>query len=377
MIFKKICYITSSRSDYAKVKNLLKQINEDDEFELYIIATSAQIKQRFGDGVQELIDDGLTIHKRVDCMVEGDNRLAMLKSSAMEIYELTNIIDELKPDLGLVVGDRFDMLTSVYVLSMMNIPIAHIQGGEKTGTIDDVIRDVMTKFAHIHFVSNEDARQRVESLSEDRQYIYNVGCPSFDYIKSLDIPDDIDYNILLPFCKDDIDISKKDDYFIVIVHPNVAIEEDIDMKIILDALDNFENKKAIFYPNTDPFHQKIINAINRKHDYMKFKHISMECFMMLLKHCKCMIGNSSSGIRETCFFGVPTVNIGRRQEGRLSGKNVVNVKCSEDDIVSGIKSVYNKTFEPEYLYGNGASSDKIVDILKSYDNFEYKNICIK
>jgi UDP-hydrolysing UDP-N-acetyl-D-glucosamine 2-epimerase len=374
VFFKKILYITSNRSDYAKVKKLLKDINEDSDFELYVVATSAQIKGRFGSGVKELEDDGLNIYKKIDCMIEGDSRLSMLKSSALEMYELTNIIENLKPDIGIIVGDRYDILTSVYVLSLMNIPIAHIQGGEITGTIDDVIRDVITKFSHIHFVSNEDAKDRVVSLCEDEKNVYNVGCPSFDYIKNLDIPDYVDYNLLLPFCKDVIDLKNSDDYFIVMVHPNVAIEEDVDMKVITEALDAFDNKKIVFYPNTDPFHQNIVNVINRRKDYIKFKHVSMECFMMLLKNCKMMIGNSSSGIRETCFFGVPTINIGKRQEGRLNGENVTHVPCEKDAIINAIKCSYDKKFSPEYIYGDGNASEKIIEILKSYEGLKYKNI---
>lgn len=376
MLFKKICYVTANRSEYAKVRSLIKRLNDDTMIELCVIATGSHLDERYGDSLNDLVEDGIQIDYKLECLLEGNSRKCMVKTSALEIFELSELINKEKPDLGLVVGDRFDILPSAYVFSLLNIPIAHIQGGEKTGTIDDVIRNVITKFSHIHFVANEKAKNNVINMGEKKDYVYNVGCPSFDYIKELIIPEDIDMNILMPYCKDDISLRKNENYFLVMVHPNVVNPEDIDIKEIFKALDIFPNKKVVFYPNNDPFHQDIVSCITKKKDYIKFKHVATDVFMMLLKNCKCLIGNSSSGIREASVFGKPVINIGTRQEGRQRTSNVRDVPCQYLLITKAIQEMMDKKFLTKSIYGEGNASGQIIDIIKSFDTLEYKNIRI-
>lgn len=375
-MFKKICFFTANRSDYSKVRTFIGEINSDSYFDLTTIVGGTHFNSRYGNSVGDLIDDGISVDYKVDCLMDNDSVFSMTKTSALQIYEITNILERNDFDLGVVVGDRYDILPAAYAFSLCNIPVAHIQGGEKTGTIDDMIRDTITSLSHIHFVANNKARSRLISLGEDDSHVFVSGCPSIDYIKNANIPKDIDMNILSEYCKDPIDLSKSDDYFLVIVHPNVTEPDDISIDDIISAVDEFPNKKVFFYPNSDPFHQPIVNAIFKRKDFIKFKHLSTLCFLMILSNCKCLIGNSSAGIRESCLFGVPTINIGNRQRGRDSGENVVDCSCKKEDIVLSIKSITNDRFKSCSLYGDGNSAEKMIKTLKSYRFLEYKNILL-
>ena len=374
MLFRKICYVGANRSDYAKIKYLLQQLKSDCNFHLDILLTGSLVNSKYGDGVNDLHRDGLNVNSTVLSTIDDDSLLSMVKSSALQLYEISSRISDLQPDLGIVVGDRFDALPVAYAFSMLNIPIAHIQGGEKTGTIDDTIRDVITKFSHIHFVANDKAGARVVEIGEDEQHVHVTGCPVIDYIKRLHIPADIDLDMLKPYLKTDVQFKKKDEYFLVMIHPNVVEPHDIDIHQIIDALDQFPNKKVMFYPNNDPFHQRIVQVTAHRDDYLKFKHLPMDCFLMFLVHCACFIGNSSAGIRESSLFGIPTVDIGKRQEGRERADNIINVPSKTEDIVNAIKQMMGKEFDPTSLYGDGMATERIVDVLRRYKSMTYKNI---
>tara|TARA_Y100000310_G_scaffold345171_1_gene462353 strand:+ start:3214 stop:4356 length:1143 start_codon:yes stop_codon:yes gene_type:complete len=373
-MFKKICFVTSNRSEYAKIKPLLQKINTDSDFGLDIVASGSLLSKRYGSGYRDLLTDGLQISKSINCMMDDDSIIGMIKSSSLQLYEFADCFSSIKPDLGLIVGDRFDILPAAYAFSMLNIPIAHIQGGENSGTIDDIIRNVITKFAHIHFTATETAKTNVINMGEDEKHVYCVGCPSIDYIRSVNIPEDIDINMLRPYLKLDLHLEKSEDYFIVMVHPNVVDHDDVNMKNIIEALDSFPNRKIVFWPNNDPFHQEIVDATSKKEEYLKFKHLPMNLFLMILAHAKCLIGNSSTGIRESCTFGIPTIDIGKRQNGRERHINVINVPCKIESIKEGIASMLDKKFDPFSLYGDGKASEQIVKILKSYNFLSYKNI---
>jgi len=376
-MFKKICFFTANRSDYAKVRTFIVQINSDPDFDLTTIVGGTHFNDRYGNTVSDLLDDNISVDHKIDCLMDDDSIFSMTKTSALQIYEMANILEEKRFDLGIVVGDRYDMLPAAYAFSLCNIPIVHIQGGEKTGTIDDLIRDVITKFSHIHFVANEEAKLRLISLGEEEGHIYNTGCPSIDYIKDIDIPKDIDIDLLSPYCKDDINLSRDDDYFLIMTHPNVTDPQDVNINEIIEAVDKFPNKKVFFYPNSDPFHQPIVSAIYKRKDFIKCKHVSTRCFLMILSNCKCLIGNSSAGIRESSLFGVPTVNIGNRQDGRTSGRNVIDCRRRSKDIVDSISKIMDRDFESFSLYGDGNSSGQMVEVLKSYKSLSYKNILEK
>lgn len=373
-MFKKICYITSYRSDYAKVKPLISALSSDPYFDLKIIAAGSHPLKRYGYTIADLFEDGIQVDKVIDHFIDGSSLPTMIKTSALLLYELAGIIDEMSLDLGLIVGDRFDILPAAYALSLMNIPVAHIQGGETTGTIDDMIRNVITKFSHIHFAATSKSRQNIIELGEDSKHVYHVGCPSIDYITNLPNKEDVDNSILQRFCKTKINLSRSDKYFMVLVHPNVVDKNDIDVNELFTSLDLFHNKKIVFYPNSDPFNQEIIEYISKRDDYIKFKHIPMDCFMMLLENAACMIGNSSSGIREAGLFGVPVIDIGSRQEGRERGSNVINVPCKSENIVAAITKVKDIKLEINSVYGNGTATDQIIEVLKSYTTFCYKNV---
>jgi len=374
MILQKICYVTANRSDYAKVKYLLNIFSSMKDVELRIVATGSMLNERYGYPYRDIEKDGFCVNYRVNCLFDDDSPSGILKSMAMQLYEMSLIFEDFKPDIVILVGDRYDILPAATACLMHNIPIAHIQGGEKTGTIDDTIRDVITKMSHLHFVATKEAKERVIKIGENENKVFDVGCPSIDYIMSLDIPDDIDLTNLMPYCKNKISLSKKDKYFIIMIHPNVTDKDDINFDNILSSLDEFQNPKIVFYPNNDPLNYSIVSKINRRNDIIKFKHIPMSVFMMLLKNCACLIGNSSCGIRESCYFGVPTINIGKRQNGREHGKNVIDLSCDKRLITEAIKKQLVSSYEPEFIYGDGNSSKRILNILTGITSINYKNV---
>ena len=375
-LFKKICIILTNRSEYAKVKSVLFRLREDKEFDLKILVGGSLANKRYGNAVQEITKDGFSISGVIKTIVDGDGVLDVIKSSGLQMYEEGLFFDSYKPDIAIIIGDRWEVVPLVFVLSMYCIPIAHLQGGEKSGTIDDVFRNVITKYSHIHFTANELCRKEVINLNECPDHVYSIGCPSLDIIKNIDVGDDVDLNKIQEYIKDPFTLSKKDKYFMVMVHPNVTIRSDIDIKIILKTLLRFPNKKIWFYPNEDPFHETITSAITRNREIIKFSHIDMNSFIMLMAHCSCFIGNSSAGIRETASFGVPTINIGDRQIGRERNENTIDVRCDENEIYRAVYNSIGKKYPCKNIYGDGKSSDRIINIIKSYKKLNYKNINI-
>ncbi len=373
-MFKKICYISTNRSEYAKIKVLLTMINSDIGYDLSFIAGGTLLNKRYGSPIKDIISDGINVSDVIDCLFEGDTPQIMIKEMSMQMYEAVNLVSSIKPDLGIVVGDRFDALPNAIVFSLLGIPVAHVQGGEVSGTIDNVIRDAITKLSHLHFVATETAAKRIEALGEDAAHIHTVGCPSIDFIKNLELPKDVDMDMLQPYCKKIINLEKDDKYMLVLVHPNICDPDEIDIDVIFDAINCFPNKKVVFYPNNDPFHEKIVSKISSNEDIYKFKHLPMDVFLMLLSNASCLIGNSSSGIREAGIFGIPVVDIGTRQERRERGRNVINVSCKYQSIQKVISYQMTQRYPKESIYGDGSASKRIIDILKSYKYLNYKNV---
>jgi len=372
-MFRKISFPICNRSEYSKVKYLIKKMNLDTYFDVRAVVSGSLHSDKFGQAVNDVISDGITVDEIPPCLIISDSIAGSIRTMGLQSMEFAGYYDINKFDLAIVVGDRWDIMSAVIPLSMFNIPIAHVQGGEISGTIDDVIRNVITKYSHLHFVSNNVCMDRVVNMNEDSQYVYDVGCPSIDSILSWDFGSDIDMNMLLPHMKDPVSICKKDDYFIIMIHPNVVDRNDINVNNVAKAIDEFPNKKIWFYPNNDPYNESIISCIRRRND-IKFKHLPMRCFAMLMKHARCIVGNSSAGIRESASFGIPAVNIGSRQQGRDRNTNVIDSDSSTESIVYSISQALNIQCDYRNIYGDGRASDKMIDILKSIKSIKYKNI---
>jgi len=373
-MFRRIVLPIANRSEYAKIKYFVKQVIDDNFFDLTILATGSMCSQRHGNAIDEVLQDQVRVDYLPVCLIDDDSIENTLRSMSLQLAATAEYLASNHFDMGIIVGDRWDAVPSVTALSLFNYPIAHIQGGEVSGTIDNIIRGVITKYSHIHFVSTDECKHRVEQMGELSEYVHVVGCPGLDHLLSIDLGPDIDIKELGKYMKDPVDICKEDEYFVVMVHPNVTDRDDVKICELVSALDQFDNKVVWFYPNNDPFNEEIVQLMRRRRDIIKFSHLPRDVFLKLLAHSSCLIGNSSTGIREAASLGVPVVNVGTRQIGRDRNSNVVDVKFNRYDIEKGIKQSVIIECNGQNIYGDGHSSARIIEVLKHYNVLKYKNI---
>ncbi|MAV82373.1 MAG: UDP-N-acetylglucosamine 2-epimerase (hydrolyzing), partial [Pelagibacteraceae bacterium] len=324
---RKIFLITERRADYSRFKPILELIQQDIELDYDLVVTGMHLKEEHGSTINEIIKDGFKIFSKFEMFMEvEDSGAAMVRSFGECVKKVTFELDKSNPDIIL---SGFDIAANFAVTiagAHMNIPVAHIQGGEVTGTIDESIRHAMSKFAHYHFAANQDAKDRLIKLGEIPQHIFNVGCPSIDAILKV---------------SDNPDILKKydlgDNFYIVLQHPVTTEIEQSSNQILktIDAVIESQIEAIIVLPNNDAGFSKIMENI--KNSKLKFvETLSIDDYVNLLKRSSGLIGNSSSGIHETATFNIPTINIGTRQQGRLRSNNVIDVNYDKDEIINAI-----------------------------------------
>jgi len=367
---RKICVVTGNRSDYVKVLSVLKHIKNNPKLELSLVVTASHLLKNYGESIKNIQKEGFKVDFIARTILEGEDLVSMAKSVGLGALELPTIFENIKPDIVLIVGDRFDIFPVAIVSALMNIPLAHIQGGEITGTIDESIRHAITKLAHIHFPSTEKAKERIIKMGENPDYVFNVGCPSYDLFNSLTNKPKED------LCKTEEDykihINPQEPYLILMQHP-VTTEfphAGEQMYSTLKAVAKTGIQTAMFYPNVDAGNSDMIKIIrNAQSDldlskFSMYKNMSVKDFLNLLKHAACIVGNSSSGIREACYFGTPAINIGTRQNGRERAENVTDVASNEEEIYQAIMNAIKKGKYPSSnLYGDGKSGERIATIL--------------
>ena len=375
---RKICIFVGSRANYSSCKSIMRSVKSHPELELQTILGGAAISNRFGNIESLVKEDGFDVDAKFHMLVEGENPATMAKSTGLGIIELSMIFDNLMPDVVVVVGDRFDVMAPTIAASFMNIPIAHTMGGEVSGTIDESIRHAITKMAHIHFPASEDARQRIIRLGEEPDFVFNVGCPRIDLVKEylLDHQNGnrIDQDLFFATFKGvggRFDLEKES-FLLVSQHPVTTdygknrhyIEE------TLSALEELRMPTIMIWPNADAGSDEVSKGIRHfrevhRPDWLHlFINLPISIYVKLMDLCACMVGNSSSAIREGSFIGVPAVNIGNRQQKRARGRNVVDVNYDRDEIVETVKRQMHSTRPSlETIYGNGFAGKKIAEIL--------------
>ena len=380
---RKICAITGYRSDYAKLKSVLKAINANPKLSLEIIALGFHSSQSHGSSIDEIEADGFNVKYRFPTSAHGDSPLDMSKSIGITISDLCIALAEIKPDVTLIVGDRYEIMAAAITSSIANIPVAHIQGGELSGTIDETIRHSITKLSHIHFPSTELSKQRIILLGENPKFVFNVGCPAIDRILNQDYMPRKEMNqdpILRRYL---IDLDFDEDYFILIQHP-VTTEYGNSYKQFYEsvkAVNEIGIPTLILYPNPDAGSQGILKALrsfkSKSRGNMlcieEAKHIPFPLYLNLLKNCRCLIGNSSSGIREAHCFNVPVINIGTRQLNRERTPNIIDVPHDS----GAIELELSRILQPSYktlmgsgkidTYGDGTAGERISKILTNVD----------
>lgn len=367
---RKICVVTGSRAEYGLLSGLMRAIKEDSELELQVIATNMHLSPEFGLTYRNIEEDGFFINKKVEMLLSSDTANATAKSVGLGFIGFADAYEDLKPDMIVVLGDRYEIISAVSTALFYKIPVAHLHGGEITeGAYDDCIRHSITKMSHLHFTSTEEYRQRVIQLGEEPNRVFNVGALGIENIKKVPLMSKEELETTLN------GFSFGDKALLVTYHPvtlgDSAAEEQI--KNLLAALDEYPEYKVIFtLPNSDTDGRVIIKLINEyvaKHSDRAVAHpsLGLRRYLSALQFVKAVVGNSSSGIIEVPSFGIPTLNIGDRQRGRLAAESVVNCGTSKEDILAGLEKIVN--VEPKDIHnpyeGKNTTAD-ILQVLKTY-----------
>jgi len=364
---RKIFVVVERRADYSRYRPILQRLKADSFFDIYLVVTGICLLDIHGKDVNYIQEDGFEINAQIKMFNTDrpDTGGEMVRSMARVMSSLVDELEKAQPDLVLSGFDIGANLAVTIAAAHMNIPVAHIQGGEVTGSIDESIRHAMSKFAHLHFPATELSKQRLVRMGENPDKIYVVGCPSIDIIHNTPM---IDIEILEEYFKLDFNQS----ILLMIQHP-VTTEVDDSFQQIKDTVDAIKEvgvQSVALLPNNDAGHSKIIDYI-KKSGIKWYPSLPTEIFINLYRNVNALIGNSSSGIHETPSMRIPAINIGNRQQGRERAENVIDVPHIKNDIVSAIHKTLNDT---EFLkkikfiqnpYGDGNSAEKIVDILRS------------
>jgi UDP-N-acetylglucosamine 2-epimerase (hydrolysing) len=358
---KKILFITGTRADYGKIKSLIAAVEKSNSFEAYVYVSGMHLLEQFGSTYNEILKDNYS-NVYVDYGQHYSNSMSYNLGDV--IRGLSGYAGNIKPDMIVVHGDRIDALAGAIVGALNNILVAHIEGGELSGTIDDSIRHAISKFAHLHFVSNENAQKRLIQLGEEPKHIFIIGSPDIDLMMSDNLPS-LD-NVLKYY-----DIPFKD-YAIVMYHP-VTTEYDVIGKYvreIVDALISSNRNYIVIYPNNDLGSEIILNEYHRLKNCNNFKifpSTRFEYFLTLLKNSQFIIGNSSAGIREAGVYGIPTIDIGSRQQNRYDITQCKNIQWVPHDakkILSAIEQA-DKHHSVNGGFGSGNSTELFMDLISN------------
>lgn len=372
---RKICIVLTVRGNYAKMKSLMKEIETDPNLELQLVTGGAMILHKHGNPINIVESDGFAVNEKVHFLVEGGEPITMAKSTGLAMVEFSTAFEKLKPDIVVAVADRFETLAVAVAASYMNIPVAHLEGGEISGSIDESIRHAITKLAHIHFVATKKSAERVIRMGEDPLRVFVVGTPTIDLVRELDL--DLNFDVFQKYGGVGPRFEvKTGNYLMAVQHP-VTTEYGMarhQIQETLKALNDLEMPVLWLWPNMDAGTDEIskgIRAFREEHkcDWIHFfKNFAFEDYAKLLSNCAAFVGNSSSGIRESSYLGVPVVNIGSRQNSRERGENVVDVPNDRAKIRDAVLGqVAHGKYPSDNLYGNGFAGRMIAERLGEVD----------
>ncbi len=378
-MIKKIAIATGTRAEFGLLSPLIHAIENDQDFQLQLIATGMHLSHEFGYTINEIETAGYPIAKKVECLLSSDSEVGISKTIALAISGFADAFADLKPDLLIVLGDRTEILGAVIAATSANIPIAHLHGGETTeGAYDEGIRHAITKFSHLHFTSTELYRKRVIQLGENPKTVFNVGAIGVDTIKNRPLLNREEFEKSIQF--------KLNTYNVLVTYHPVTLEKESPQQTfqnILSALDTKENCNIIFtYANSDK-NGKVINKMiedyvsKHTHKAVAFPSLGHLRYLSALQFVDAVVGNSSSGIGEVPTFNIPTINIGDRQKGRLSCESIINTNTSQQEIQKALDKAFNSDFRQQIksqkqIYGDGTATKQIIEILKSQENINIK-----
>jgi len=369
---RKICVVITARPSYSRIRTALKAIQAHPELELQLVVAASALLDRYGSTVDYIERDGFNITEKVYMVIEGATLTTSAKTTGIGIMELSTTFDNLKPDMVCTIGDRYETIATAIAASYMNIPLVHIQGGEVTGNIDEKVRHAITKLADLHLVSNEDARTRVLKMGEDDEKIFITGCPSIDIAKEVMDSGSLDFDPCEKYGGVGKYINPNEDYLVVMQHPVTTEHEKSKQQAqaLIKAVHNINLPTFWFWPNPDAGSDgtsSVLRTYREEHpenNFRFFKNMEGHDFLKLLLHSKCLVGNSSVGIRECAYLGVPVVNIGSRQNRRLRGNNVIDTDYNSESILTAIlNQVKHDQYPVDLIYGDGSAAERIADVI--------------
>ncbi len=373
---RKIAVVIASRANYGRAKSLLQEIKNRKDLELQIIVSASALLRKYGN-VSELIKkDGFSVNASIYMVVEGGTLETMVKSTGMAIMELSSSFERLKPDIVVTVADRYETMATAIASSYMNIPLAHTQGGELTGSIDESVRHSITKLAHIHFPATELSKKRLIQMGEDRDKVFNYGCPAIDEISDIDLSmtEDFQQKYVTKGIGDSINFLEP--YLVVLQHSVTNEYKSAKDQIIetIEAIRKMKMQTVWLWPNVDAGTDEISKELRMLreesldfplHFYINFP---IHDYARLISNAACFIGNSSSALREGAFLGIPAVNIGSRQDCRERGINIFDVDYDNNQIFNSIKKqIEHGRYESDHRFGSGNAGKMIAAKLSSID----------
>lgn len=369
---KIISILTATRAEYGLLKPIISKLNTIKEFDVRIVATGAHLSPEFGLTYQEIEKDGFKIDEKIEILLSSDTPSSISKSMGLAVIGFADYFEKLSPDLLIVLGDRYETLAVAIVAMNQRIPIAHLYGGETTeGAIDESYRHAITKLSYLHFTSTDEYRNRVIQLGEHPSRVFNVGAIGVENIlnETLYTKEELEKEL-------EIDLSKP--YAIVTFHPVTLEDNSAKMQIesLLEVCKEYKNLRFIFTKANADAEGRIINQLIDKYaqdndNIAAFTSLGMRRYLSALKYCSMVIGNSSSGLLEAPSFGIPTINIGDRQKGRIQADSVINCKPRKGDIAKSINLALSEEFVQKAKktvnpYGNGDTSNKVIEVIKDY-----------
>ena len=373
MTKRKICVVTGTRAEYGLLYWLMKEIDADTALDLQIIATGMHLFEEFGNTYQQIEKDGFSIDKKVDISLLSDSKLAISKSMGIGITECSKAFADLRPDLLVVLGDRFEIFSAVSAAMIAKIPVAHLHGGEATeGAFDEYIRHSITKMSHLHFAATDEYRNRIIQLGECPSRVFNVGGLGIDNINKLQLLSKSDFVNIINF-----ELGQKN--ILVTFHP-VTLENSTSgtqFQALLDSISELKNTKIIFTKANSDTDGRIINSmidnyVAKHNNTIAFASMGQLNYLSALQFMDAVVGNSSSGLLEAPSFKIATIDIGDRQKGRIKADSVISCLPTKESIDSAFDKSYSEDFQnivdnTKNPYGNGGASKIVVDIIKDFD----------
>lgn len=371
---RRVTFVVNSRANYARIKTAIREAMNQSNLDVQVLVGASGLLYRFGEVSQLVESDGISISNKLFSVVEGDEPVSMVKTTALGLLSLADEFRRSRPNIVVTVADRYETIATAIAASYMNITVAHTQGGEVTGSIDDSVRHAITKLSHIHFPATVEASKILVRLGEDPASVFHVGCPAIDLAH--EVKTEPIASIMSRYSGVGAALDFEKPYILVSQHPDTLQHEDARFQITetLEAVMATSLQVVWLWPNVDSGSDAIAKRLREFREFHPgsvvrfYRNFSAEDYINVLRQSLCIVGNSSSGIREAGFLGKPAVNIGQRQRGRERTSNVLDVGYSRNEIESAIiQQVERKEYDPDFTYGDGRAGAKIAEVLSNCD----------